>query len=128
MKKEKSEQSAGQIKLTELLSQRFLTAYGKYTIPQLVDKFGLPKAILKYTKVEARTGLVGKPTIVVERFIDGELVFRDDVVISGIDKSLLIQMDYSGIETVLVRHPTYNPSRMPKASDKEIKSIVEQSH
>ena len=128
MKKAKTEQTANKVKLNELLSQVHLTAYGKMTIPQMVRKFGVPKAILKYAKVEAKTGLTGKPTMVVERFIDGELFFQKDVVINGIEKSLLLQMDYSVIETQYVRHPTYKPSTMVKATDKEIKDLVLQSH
>lgn len=128
MKEQQAKQTEAQIKLAELLSQRFLTAYGKYTIPQLTSKFGAPKAILKYAKVEAKTGLVGKPTMIVDRFVDGELFFQKDVVVSGISKDKLLQMDYDGIETVYVRHPTYNPANMVKATDKEINDLVLKSH
>jgi len=124
MKKAKTEQTANKVKVAELLAQRFVTTYGKYTIPQLISKFGGPKAVIKIAKVEARTVLVEKPTMIVERFIDGELHFRNDVVIPWIQKELLLQMDYSGIETKHVRHPTYNPANMVKATDKEINDLV----
>jgi len=127
MKKAKTEQTANKVKVAELLAQRFVTAYGKYTIPQLISKFGAPKAVIKIAKVEAKTGLASKPTVVVERFVDGELHFRNNVVIPGIQKYLLLQMDYSGIETQYVRHPTYNPANMVKATEKEINSLIVQS-
>jgi len=122
MKKAKTEQTADEVRLAELLAQRHLTVHGKMTIPQMIAKFGAPLAVLKYAKVEAKTGLVSKPTVVVERFVDGELVFRNDLVVTGISKSLLLKMDYAGIETQYVRHPTYNPASMIKATDKEINS------
>lgn len=128
MKKEKKELTANQIKLNELLSQVHLTAFGKMNIPQLSRKFGNPKVVLKYAKVEARTGLIAKPTIVVERFVDGELVFHKDVVITGVTKELCLMVDYSGVEVKYVRHPSYNPAKMVKATDKEIKDFVLQSH
>jgi len=126
MKKEKTEQTAIQIKLAELIEQKYLTVEGKMTIPQMVAKFGLPKAILKYAKIEARTGMCQKPTVVVDRFIDGELFFNKQVVVGGISKQLILLMDCNGIEVEYIRHPTYNPANMVKASDKEINSLIEQ--
>jgi hypothetical protein len=124
MKKEKTEQTAEQVRMAELMSKRFLTVDGKLTIPQMIQRFGLPIAILKMAKVEARTGLVVKPTIVVERFVDGELFFNKDLVVSGIQKALLLQMEYAGIKTEYIRHPTYNPQNMIKATEKEIRFMA----
>ena len=107
-------------KVQELLDQRHLTVDGKFTIPELNRKYGLPKAILKYVKVEALTGLTSKPTMIVERWVDGELFYTEQVVIRGIPKSVLLHMEYNGITTEYVRHPTYDPSKMIKASEKEV--------
>lgn len=123
MKTEEKSKTAKEIKLEEYMSRPYLTIHGRLTVRDLVKKFGLPKAVLEYAKVEDKSGLVSKPTIVVERFVDGKLYFSDDIVISGIPKSIIVQMDYSGIETVFVRHPTYNPSNMIKATEKEIQGI-----
>ena len=107
-------------KVQELLDQRHLTIDGKFTIPELTQKYGLPKVILKYAKVEALTGLTSKPTVVVERWVDGELFFTDKIVIRGIPKSVVLQMDHNGITVEYVRHPTYSPDKMIKATEKEI--------
>ena len=120
--KEKS-LTASELRLKELLEERFVTIKGKATIPELNKILGLPKAVLKYAKVEARTGLVTKSTVEVERFVDGELQYTKDIVIRGISKSLLVQMDYSGISIEYVRHPTYNPEKMIKATEKEISGL-----
>jgi len=110
-------------KKQELLDQRHLTVNGKFTIPELNKLHGLPKAILKYAKVEALTGLTSKPTVVVERWVDGELFYTEQIVIRGIPKSVLLQMEYNGIATEYVRHPTYSPDKMIKASDKEVMGL-----
>lgn len=110
-------------KVQELLDQRHLTIDGKFTIPELTRKYGLPKAILKYAKVEALTGLTSKPTVVVERWIYGELFFTDKIVIRGIPKSVLLQLDHNGISVEYVRHPTYSSDKMIKASEKEIMGL-----
>lgn len=110
-------------KVQELLDQRHLTVDGKFTIAELNRKYGLPKAILKYAKVEALTGLTSKPTMIVERWVDGELFYTEQVVIRGIPKSVLLHMEYNGITTEYVRHPTYDPSKMIKASDKEVMGV-----
>ena len=107
-------------KVQELLDQRHLTIDGKFTIAELNRKYGLPKAILKYAKVEALTGLTSKPTMIVERFVDGELFYTKDIVIRGIPKSVLLVMDHNGISVEYVRHPTYNPEKMIKATEKEV--------
>jgi hypothetical protein len=106
------------------MDQKFLTVHGRLTIPQLTEELGLPTAILKYAKVEAKTGQCANATIEVERFIDGELVFSKDVVIPGISKALILLTDYSGISIVYVRHPSYNPATMVKANEKEILSVL----
>lgn len=120
--KEKKE-TAAQVRAKELLDQRHLTVDGKFTIPELNQKYGLPKAILKYAKVEALTGLTSTPTTTVERWVDGELFYTEQVVIRGIPKSVLLQMEYNGIATEYVRHPTYDPAKMIKASDKEVMGL-----
>ena len=114
--------------LEKLNSEIYITVYGKMAIPEMTKQFGTPKAIMKYAKVEALTGLVSNPTIVVERFIDGELFFRKDLVVRGIPKSLLLLCDYNGIEVIYIRHPTYDPSKMVKASKKEIKEARTKKH
>jgi len=111
MEAKEPKKTAAQVRAKELLDQRHLTIDGKFTIPELNLKYGLPKAILKYAKVEALTGLTSKPTMIVERWVDGELFYTEQVVIRGIPKSVLLQMEYNGITTEHVRHPTYDPSR-----------------
>jgi len=108
----------------QLNSEKFITVYGSLTIPQMIKQFGQPKAILKYAKVEALSGLTSAPTILVERFIDGELFFKTDLVIRGISKSILLLTDYNGIETQYVRHPTYDTSKLIKASKAEIENFI----
>jgi len=120
MEQKEPKLSALEIKVKELLDQRHLTVNGKFTIPELNKLHGLPKAILKYAKVEALTGLTSKPTVVVERWVDGELFYAENLVIRGIPKSVLLQMDYNGITTEYVRHPTYTPDNMIRATEKEI--------
>lgn len=90
----------------------------------MIKQFGQPKAIFKYAKVEALTGLTSTPTVLVERFIDGELFFRKDLVIRGIPKSILLLSDYNGIETQYIRHPSYDPSKMIRATKVEIEKFI----
>lgn len=120
---QKEKLTAAQIRAKELLDQRHTTIDGKFTITELNQIYGLPKAILKYAKVEALTGLTSTPTIKVERFIDGELFYNDNLVIRGISKSVLLQMDHNGIVVDYVRRPTYNPEKMIKATEKEILGV-----
>lgn len=123
MEQKKQNLTAAELRIKEILEEVFVTIHGKATIPELNKQLGLPKAILKYAKVEARTGLTSKPTVVVDRFVDGELFYTKDVVIRGIPKSVLIKLDYSGIATEYVRHPTYSPDKMIKATEKEIMGL-----
>lgn len=120
---QKEKLTAAQMRANELLDQRHTTIYGKFTITELNRIYGSPKAILKYAKVEALTGLTSTPTIIVERFVDGELFYNENLVIRGISKSVLLQMDHNGISVEYVRHPTYNPEKMIKATEKEILSV-----
>ena len=71
-------------------------------------------------RIEVRTGFVSKPFITVERFGDGKLVYRPDIVISGVPEGLLKQMPYGGIKVEMVRHPKYDGTKMPKATQAEI--------
>jgi len=61
--------------------------------------------------------------MIVERWVDGELFYTEQVVIRGISKSVLLLMEYNGITTEHVRHPTYDPSKMIKASNKEVMGL-----
>jgi len=123
MEPKEPKQTAAQIRAKELLDQRHLAVGGKFTITELNQKYGLPKAILKYAKVEALTGLTSKPTIIVERWVDGELFYTEHIVIRGISKSVLLLMECNGIAVEYVRHPTYDPSKMIKASDREVMGL-----
>jgi PHP family Zn ribbon phosphoesterase len=108
------------MKLEELLEQKFLTVDGKKTIPELTKMYGNPIAVMKYAKVEALTGLTSKPTVIVERFIDGELHYTKDIVVRGIGKSLLVKMDHGVVRVEYIRHSMYNPEKMVRATEKEI--------
>lgn len=110
--------------LEKLNTEVFNTVYGNLTIPKIIKQLGTPKAILRYAKVEALTGLTSTPTVLVERFIDGELFFRKDLVIRGISKSILLLSDYNGIEIQYVIHPNYDPSKLIKATKAKIKKLI----
>ena len=104
----------------ELNYHVYVTAVGRRTIPALIKEFGLPKGIVEYATIEARTGLTTYPTITVDRFMDCKLVFRNDIVINGISRTMLNMFDLDGIESVRVMKGDYNPGKMPKATMAEI--------
>lgn len=104
----------------KLWTSFYLTVEGKATIPQLIKEFGKPQIIKKYAKVEVRTGSTRKPTIVVERFIDAVLKITDQIVIPNIPRKILLDIPHSGIVIEWIRHPSYKPEDMPKATKAEI--------
>ncbi len=107
-------------KLNEILAERRITVLGWRTIEQLNKELGLPIAVIEMAKVEARTGMTGKPFIKVSRFVDGKLEYRPDLVIKGLNETVVKQLPYSGIQVRKVRHPKYDGGSMPKATKKEI--------
>ena len=59
-------------------------------------------------------------TIVVDRFVDGELHFSKDIIVRDLKKTEVIE--FAGeVVTEYVRHPTYNGIKMPNATQVEIK-------
>jgi len=118
MEKQK-EKTAAEIKFEELMGKKHLTTAGRLSCDELVKKFGDPKLVLKYAKVEARTGSVKAPFIVVEKCVDAELQFSLDVVICGFPKDSARRMTTSAVAVEFVRHPTFNVEKMPKATQQE---------
>lgn len=94
--------------------------FKKMTIPQLNKMLGLPKAVMVFNRMEARTGQTVNPFITVERFADGQLRYDNGTVIKGIKRSILPLLDYSGIKTAYRRKENYDPEKMPKATMGEI--------
>jgi hypothetical protein len=121
---EKKVKTKKELKFEEFLKQIYTTVYGRFTFPQLVEKFGKPTAIMEYAKVEARTGLSSKATIVVERLVDIKMYFRDNLIIPKVPQSLLHMIDYDGIKVNYVRHPQYDGTKMIKATEKEIQGVM----
>lgn len=115
-----------EIKLTpeqkkeRFLAQRFLTVMGWFTVSELIKKFGNPKAVIEIARVELKTKKTGKPTVVAKRKVDVKLVFRRDIVLSSVPEYILNQIELSGTEEVIIRHPKYSPEKMPMATAKEM--------
>ena len=107
-------------KMKDFMESRRLTVLGWKSIEDLNKELGLPTAVLEMATIEVRTGFVSKPFIKVDRFVDGKLVYRPDIVIAGVPEGLLKQMPYGGIKVEKVRHPKYDGTKMPKATQAEI--------
>ena len=107
-------------KMKDFMESMRLTVLGWKSIEELNKELGLPTAVLEMATIEVRTGFVSKPFIKVDRFVDGKLVYRPDIVISGVPEGLLKQMPYGGIKVEKVRHPKYDGTKMPKATQAEI--------
>lgn len=103
-----------------VLNEKRMTVIGIKTILELNSEIGLPKAVIKLAKVEAKTGLTSAPTIVVERFVDAELHYTKDIILNSIPNSIVSKLNLTGIEKVFVRHPKYSPMTMVMATKKEI--------
>ena len=109
-----------EVKLQDFMEGMRLTVLGWKSIMELNKELGLPTAVLEMATIEVRTGFVSKPFIKVDRFVDGKLVCRPDIVIAGVPDGLLKQMPYGGIKVEKVRHPKYDGTKMPKATLAEI--------
>ena len=109
-----------EVKLQDFMEGMRLTVLGWKSIMELNKELGLPTAVMEMAKIEVRTGFVSKPFIKVDRFVDGKLVYRPDIVIAGVPEGLLKQMPYGGIKIEKVRHPKYDGTKMPKATQAEI--------
>lgn len=115
-------------KLQDVLTERRMTVLGWKSINELNEELGLPTAVIEMAKVEARTGMTGKPFVKVDRFVDGKLEYRADLVIKGLSEAIVKQCPYGGIQARRVRHPRYDGGSMPRATKKEIlrMSVVEE--
>lgn len=120
MEKQVEKLTKKEIKLKDFMEQRVLTVLGWRSVEELNKELGLPVAVMEMARVEVRTGFVSKPFIAVERFVDGKLVYRPDIVVTGVPEALLKQIPYSGIKVEMVRHPKYDGTKMPKATLAEI--------
>ncbi|MBV2195508.1 MAG: hypothetical protein KUL78_03250 [Flavobacterium sp.] len=109
-----------EVRLQDFMEGMRLTVLGWKNIMELNKELGLPTAVMEMATIEVRTGFVSKPFIKVDRFVDGKLVYRPDIVISGVPEGLLKQMPYGGIKVEKVRHPKYDGTKMPKATQDEI--------
>ena len=107
-------------KMKDFMESMRLTVLGWKSIEELNKELGLPTAVMEMATIEVRTGFVSKPFIKVDRFVDGKLVYRPDIVIAGVPERLLKQMPYGGIKVEKVRHPKYDGTKMPKATLAEI--------
>ena len=120
MEKQERELTKKELKLQDFMEERRLTTLGWRTINQLNMELGLPVAVKEMARIEVRTGFVSKPFITVERFVDGKLEYRGDIVISGVPEAMINQVPYGGIRVDKVRHPKYDGTKMPKATQAEI--------
>lgn len=109
-----------EVRLQDFMEGMRLTVLGWKNIMELNKELGLPTAVMEMATIEVRTGFVSKPFIKVDRFVDGKLVYRPDIVIAGVPEGLLKQMPYGGIKIEKVRHPKYDGTKMPKATQDEI--------
>lgn len=108
------------VKLQDFMEGMRLTVLGWKSIVDLNKELGLPTAVMEIARIEVRTGFVSKPFITVERFVDGKLVYRPDIVISGVPEAMIKEIPYGSIRTEKVRHPKYDGTKMPKATLAEI--------
>lgn len=104
----------------EFMAGVYDTISGKKSIDELYSEIGLPVAVSKYARFEAKTNSTKKPFVTVERYMDGELRFNNQIIIKGIKKTILLVVPNCGMKIEYVRHPSYNPSKPPMATDKEI--------
>lgn len=95
----------------------------KKSITWMYANYGTPAMVIEVAKVEALTGRCSQPTMTVERIVDLKLRFKNGVEISGVPAGLKLALECSGIVTEIVRHPTYNPENMPKATKKEMSNL-----
>ena len=110
-----------QEKFEELKKEVYSTVYGKMTINQMYERFGLPTAHRRMARVEVLTGSTNTPTKVVDRFVDGILVFAYDlrIVIQSAQMLKMFEANYG--DDIYVRHPNYNSTKIPSATAKELK-------
>ena len=92
MEKQEKELTKKEVKLQDFMEAKRLTVLGWKSIMELNVELGLPIAVKEMASIEVRTGMVATPFIKVDRFVDGKLVYRDDLVITGISESMLKQM------------------------------------
>lgn len=75
-----------EVKLQDFMEGMRLTVFGWKSIMELNKELGLPTAVMEMARIEVRTGFVSKPFIKVDRFVDGKLVYRPDIVIAGVQE------------------------------------------
>ena len=116
--------TAKELKLEKFLAQKVNTISGKMTISNVFSSYGEPRVVIETAKIECKTGMVSRPTVVVERIVDTKFVFSNGTAITGVPKDIYLQLPHSGVKTELVRHPSYDPANMPKATKAEIKKYL----
>lgn len=120
MEKQEKELTKKELKLQDFMEAKMLTVLGWKSIEELNKEIGLPIAVKEMARIEVRTGMVENPFLKVERFVDGKLEYAKDIVVSGVPEAMLNQVPYSGIRVDKVRHPKYDGTKMPKATQAEI--------
>lgn len=118
---EENKLTAKELKKKQLMDEMYVTVYGRMNISQMIKKFGNPKVVIKSAIMEVRTTFTSTPFIKVERFVDAELHFEEDLVVKGLKKEFALDIDSTGIENVKVRPINYKPANPPKATQSEIK-------
>lgn len=119
MKEKIETRTKKEIDLDEFKNKPFVTISGRMTINELNKQLGLPKGVMQYARIEARTGSINPVTIIVERFVEGLLIYNDDLIVKGVKESMMKQLETNGVEVQYVHKPDYNPEKMPKATQKE---------
>ena len=122
MKEKKLKKS--EIDLINLTTEKHLTICGKLSILELNKLLGNPVAVKKLAKIEVITGSTVNPTIVVERYIDGELRYSNGITIRNIKISMISKVESLSLITEYIRKPDYNPAKLPKATKKEMKDYI----
>jgi hypothetical protein len=96
------------------------TVRGRIIVSDLFEAEPEPKGVLKVSKVEVRHKSVRISTIVVERFIDGEIHFKNNVVIRDLKKTEVTELA-GEISTEYIRYPNCKGYKMPWATQAEVK-------
>lgn len=109
-----------ELAIIEFKAGIYNTVNGKMSVASMLEQFGTPKGVIKMAKVEVRYKSTVAPTIIVDRQVDCELHFSKDIIVREVKKTILTELA-SSVDTVYVRHPTYNGLKMPNATKTEIK-------
>ena len=118
--KEKKELTKKELDIADFKSQVFDTIYGKMSVEKMISKFGDPSGVLKFAKVEVRYPSTNPITIIVDKFVSGELCFGDNITVKEVNRTMVTEFA-SSVTTKYIRHPKYNGLNMPKATQAEIK-------